>query len=60
MSGVYDTEGNKRHIYIRDNFFNCPQPHQLTQLKEKKQVLQCTNSKIFFGEKDFPLLKLKG
>ena len=36
---MYDTEGNKDHICIRDHFFNCRQPHQHINLKEKKQVL---------------------
>ena len=33
---MYDTEGNKRHICIRDNLLNCRQPHQHIYLKEKK------------------------
>ena len=43
---MYDTEGNKHHPCIRDNLFNCRQPHQHINLKEKKQVLQRTNSKM--------------
>ena len=36
---MYDTDGNKDHICIRDNFLNCGKPHQHIHLKEKKQVL---------------------
>ena len=35
---MYDTEGNK-DICIWDNLFNCQQPHQHINLKEKKQIL---------------------
>ena len=36
---VYDTEGNKDHISIRDKVFNYWKPHQNIHLVEKKQVL---------------------
>ena len=36
---MYDIEGNKDHICIRDNLFNCRQPHHHIHLKEKKHVL---------------------
>ena len=36
---MYDIEGNKDHICIRDNLFNCRQPHQNINLEEKKLVL---------------------
>ena len=55
---MYDTEGNKRHICIRDNLFSCQQPQRHIHLKEKKQVLQGTNSKMFFVKRNFPLLKI--
>ena len=32
---MHDTEGNKHHTCIRDNLFNCRQPHQHTHLKGK-------------------------
>ena len=48
-----DTEGNK-DICILDNLFDCRQPHQHSQLKEKKQVSK-KKIKTFFSEKKFPL-----
>ena len=41
-------KGNKHHLCIRDNLLNCGQPHNHIHLKEKKQVLQSTNSKMLF------------
>ena len=35
---VYNTEGNKNRLFIRENLLNCCQPHQNIQLKGKKQV----------------------
>ena len=34
---MYDTEGNKIRLFIRDKLFNCWQPHQHIHLKEKKK-----------------------
>ena len=45
---MYDAEVNKHRLCIRDNLLNCSQPHQHIHLKGKKQVLQCTNSKMVF------------
>ena len=39
-------KGNKPHLCIRDDLFSCREPHHHKQLKEKKQVLQCTNSTL--------------
>ena len=36
---VYNTEGNKNRLCIRENLLNCCQPHQHIQLTGKKQVL---------------------
>ena len=55
---MHNTEVNKHRLCIRDNFFNCCQPHQHTHLKGKKQVLQCTNSKMLFVRRNFHLLKI--
>ena len=54
---MYDTERNMHHLCIHDNLFNCRPPHQHIRLKEKKQVLQCTNSNILFCEKKLPLIE---
>ena len=56
---MYDTKGNKQHLCVRDNLFNCRQPHHHIHLKEKEQVLQCTNSKILFVKRNFYFWKLK-
>ena len=48
---MYNTEVNKHRLCICDNFFNYRQPHQHIHLKGKKQVLQCTNSKILLVKK---------
>ena len=32
---MYDTDGNKHHTCIRDNLFNCCQPHQRIHHKGK-------------------------
>ena len=55
---MYNTEVKKHQLCIRDNLLNCWQPHQLIHLKEKKQVLQCTNSKMLFVKRNFYLLKI--
>ena len=39
-------------------FFNCVQSHKHIHLKEKKQALQCTNSKMLFVKRNFHLLKI--
>ena len=39
-------KGNKPHLCICDDLFSCRHPHHPIHLKEKKQVLQCTNSKM--------------
>ena len=54
---MYDIEGEKHHTCIRDNVFNWRRPHQPIHLKEKKQVLQCTNLKMIFVKRNFHLLK---
>ena len=54
---MYITERNMHHLCIHDNLFNCRPPHQHIHLKEKKQVLQCTNSKMLFCEKKLPLIE---
>ena len=43
---MYDTEENKHYIHIIDNLLNYRQPNQHIHLKEKKQELQYTNSKL--------------
>ena len=48
---MYNTEVNKHRLCICDNFFNYRQPHQHIHIKGKKQVLQCTNSKILLVKK---------
>ena len=55
---MYATEGNTHHLCINDDLFNFQPPHQHIHLKEKKQVLQCTNSKILFVRRNFHLLKI--
>ena len=55
---VHDTEGNKHRLCIRDNLLNRWQPHQHIHLKRKKQVLQCTDSKMLFVKRNFRLLKI--
>ena len=53
---MYDTEGNKHHIFTGDNLFHCQQSHQYIDLKETKQVLQCNNSRIVLYEKRLPFI----
>ena len=48
-----DTERNKHRTCIPENLFNCPKPHQQIHLKEKEQVLLCTNSKMLFAKETF-------
>ena len=38
MAVMCDTAGNKHHICIRDNLFNCPQTQQHIHLKVKKNT----------------------
>ena len=35
---MYDTEGNRDHICIRDHFFNCRQPHQHLPEREETSI----------------------
>ena len=48
---MYDTERNALHLRNRDN--NLQQPYQHIHLKDNKQVLQCTNSKMLFVKRNF-------
>ena len=48
---MYNTEVNKHRLCIHNNFLNCWQPHQQIHLKWKKQVLECTNSKMLLVKK---------
>ena len=63
---IYDCQcmilhkGNKPHPCIRDNLLNCRQPHHHIHLKEEKQVLQCTKSKMILAKRNFYLLKILG
>ena len=47
-------------ICIVERLFHCQQPHEHIHLKEKKKVLQYTNSKILFLKGDFHILKISG
>ena len=56
---MYNTEGNKHRLCIRDNLLNCWQLHQHIHLKGKKQVLQCINSKYFLWKETSAYWKFK-
>ena len=43
---MYYTEGNRHHLCTHDNLFDHRPRPQPIHIKEKKQVLQCTSSKM--------------
>ena len=40
---INNTEGNNDHICIRNNLFNCRQPHQHIHLKQNKKQTKKTS-----------------
>ena len=55
MAVMCDTAGNKHHICIRDNLFNCPQTQQHIHLKVKKNTYSSVLFENAFCEKKLPL-----
>ena len=48
---------NKHHLCIRNDLFSCQKHHHNIHLKEKKQVLQFTNSKMLLVDGVLIVLK---
>ena len=55
---MYYTEGNRHHLCTHDNFFDHRPRPQHIHIKEKKQVLQCTSSKMLFVKRNLDLFKI--